>query len=100
MAPVIKEKPRVIKSEKTKIVIEVYVFAASKPQVSWFRETTLIKESSQHVVNISEVTKGQYSVALEINKPTPDNKGTYKLVAKNEKGEVSSQTVQVDVEGN
>lgn len=100
MAPVIKEKPKIVKVVKERIVVECLVFAATRPSVTWFKETTAIKESSQYAVQIEEVTKGQYSVALEISKPTKDNKGQYKLVATNEKGEVSSQAVQVDVDGN
>lgn len=100
MAPVIKEKPKIVRREKhQKIVIECHVQSGAKPQCVWYRETNLIKEDSRHQVVIREVTKGEYAVALEIEKPAAGDKGTYKLTCKNEKGEVTSQAIQVDVEG-
>lgn len=59
----------------------------------------MIKEDKRHSVKITEVTKGNWMVVLEINKPSEENKGSYKLVAKNEKGEAASETIQVDVDG-
>lgn len=58
-----------------------------------------MKEDKRHSVKITEVSKGQWMVVLEINKPSEENKGSYKLVAKNEKGEAASETIQVDVDG-
>lgn len=99
VAPVIKETPK-ISQEKTRIVIECQVRAASAPKVHWLKEHMIVKEDMRHSVKITEVTKGQWMVILEINKPSEDNKGSYKLVAKNEKGEAASETIQVDVDGN
>jgi ABC-type Na+ efflux pump permease subunit len=39
--------------------------------------------------------QGEFSVKLEIESVTQTDKGSYKLVAKNEKGEATSQTVEV-----
>lgn len=39
--------------------------------------------------------QGEFSVKLEIEPANPTDKGSYKLVAKNEKGEATSQTVEV-----
>jgi hypothetical protein len=99
VAPVIREEPK-ISQEKTRIMIECKVRAASAPKVHWLKEHMIVKEDTRHRVKITEVTKGQWLVVLEINKPSEENKGSYKLVAKNEKGETASQTIQVNVDGN
>lgn len=39
--------------------------------------------------------QGEFSVKLEIEPANLTDKGSYKLVAKNEKGEATSQTVEV-----
>jgi hypothetical protein len=39
--------------------------------------------------------QGEFSVKLEIESVTQSDKGSYKLMAKNEKGEATSQTVEV-----
>ncbi|XP_053200690.1 twitchin-like isoform X3 [Panonychus citri] len=99
LAPVIKEKPKVIKQTKErKVVIEVRIASGAAPKVQWMKESTVIREDSRHVVRIQEVSKGEYAVALEIDKAEKLDKGTYKVVAKNEKGECTSQAVTVDVE--
>jgi hypothetical protein len=99
VAPVIKEKPRVIRREKQqKIIIECNVESGGKPQCIWERESTIVKEDSRHQVIVREETKGQYIIALEIDKPSANDKGIYKLIAKNEKGEVTSQAIRVNIE--
>ena len=99
MAPVIREPPK-ISQEKTRIVIECHVRAVSAPKVHWLKEHMIVKEDKRHSVKITEVSKGEWVVILEIIKPSEENKGSYKLVAKNEKGEATSDTIQVDVDGN
>lgn len=39
--------------------------------------------------------QGEYAIKLEINPCTPNDKGAYKLVAKNEKGEATSSIIDV-----
>lgn len=39
--------------------------------------------------------QGEFAVKLEISEVSKTDKGLYKLVAKNEKGEATSQTVEV-----
>jgi hypothetical protein len=39
--------------------------------------------------------QGEYKVQLEINQVTTEDKGSYKVVTKNEKGETTSQSVDV-----
>lgn len=47
------------------------------------------------------ILQGEYSVKLEMSNCTVEDKGTYKLIAKNEKGEAQSQTVTItEIPGN
>lgn len=39
--------------------------------------------------------QGEYKIQLEIQQASREDKGSYKVVAKNEKGEVTSQIVEI-----
>lgn len=99
IVPVISMRPRVIRHEQQrKIVIECSVKSANKPQVTWIRESIVVREDSRHQVLVREERKGEYVIALEIEEPSSNDKGSYKLKAKNEKGEVISDEVQLNIE--
>ena len=55
----------------------------------------MVKKDSRRTVNIQQVQKGEYKIQLEISDATKEDKGSYKFVAKNEKGESSSQSVEI-----
>lgn len=58
VAPIIKQQPKVIRVQKTKVVIiETYVRCAAPPEVQWFKDQTKIKEDSRKTVNIEQVSK-------------------------------------------
>lgn len=58
VAPVIKLQPRVVRVEKTKVVIiETHVRCAAPPEVQWFKDQTKMKEDSRKSVNIQQVSK-------------------------------------------
>ena len=100
MVPVIKERPKVIiLRRQKKIIIKVIVATGAKPKVIWYKESAAVREDSRRQVKIDEISKGQYEVALEIDKVDRSDKGSYKLAARNEKGECTSQSVEVDVQG-
>jgi Immunoglobulin I-set domain len=93
---VIKEKPKIIKIiKKRTVIIECIVASKFEPQCTWFKESSAVKESSRHMVQISQVREGEFAVKLEINQVKETDKGSYKLVAKNEKGEATSQVVEL-----
>lgn len=99
MAPVIKERPKVIRREHQKtIIIECTVQSANKPDVVWYRENNMVREDTRHQVHIKQVSQGEFAIALEIEAPDVKDKGVYKLMAKNTKGESTSQTVIVEVD--
>ncbi|VEN57316.1 unnamed protein product [Callosobruchus maculatus] len=86
--PVIKEKPKVIKVIKKKtIIVECKVLSKFAPECTWFKEADAVKEDSRHSVHVEQVKDGEFAVKLEINDVQKTDKGMYKLVAKNEKGE-------------
>lgn len=96
MVPVIKDKPKIIKIIKKKtVVIECVVISKFEPKCAWFKETNKIEESSRHKVEIQQVKEGEFAVKLEISQVVEEDKGSYKLIAKNEKGEAVSQTVEL-----
>ncbi|XP_024086206.1 muscle M-line assembly protein unc-89-like [Cimex lectularius] len=89
--PVIKEAPKTVTISKTNtVVIECRIQSVFEPKCVWFKGATTLKEDSTHKVNVSHVKEGEYAVKLEINPASPADKGTYKLVAKNEKGETQT----------
>ncbi|KAF2885738.1 hypothetical protein ILUMI_20442 [Ignelater luminosus] len=94
--PVIKEKPKVIKIiKKRTVIVECKVQSKFAPQCTWFKEADAVKEDSRHTVHIEQVNDGEFNVKLEINEVIKEDKGYYKLVARNEKGEATSQSVEV-----
>jgi hypothetical protein len=94
--PVIKEKPKVIKIiKKRTVVVECKVLSKFTPDCTWFKETSAVREDSRHKVLVEQVKDGEFAIKLEISEVNKTDKGLYKLVAKNEKGEATSQTVEV-----
>lgn len=66
-----------------------------EPKCVWFKEQAEVTESQRHRVDIQQVRDGEFSVKLEIAQINEDDKGAYKLVARNEKGEAVSQLVEL-----
>lgn len=94
--PVIKDKPKIIKIiKKRTVIIECVVVSKFEPRCTWFKETNEVKESERHKVDIQQVKDGEFAVKLEISEITDSDKGSYKMVAKNEKGEAISQVVEL-----
>ncbi|KAJ8886788.1 hypothetical protein PR048_013000 [Dryococelus australis] len=94
--PVIKEKPKITKIIKRKaVVVECTVQSKFAPQCTWFKEANAVREDSRHSVRIEQIKEGEFAVKLEIESCIAADKGKYKLVAKNEKGEAISQIVEL-----
>ncbi|KAI7696086.1 Twitchin, partial [Sarcoptes scabiei] len=97
--PVISQRPRIIRREhQQKIVIECAVKSANKPQITWIRESVIVREDSRHQVIVREERKGEYVIALEIDEPNENDSGAYKMKARNEKGEVITEDIMVRVD--
>lgn len=94
--PVIKEKPKIIKIIKKKtVVIECIVVSKFAPKCTWFKEQNEVAESQRHKVEVKQLKENEYAVQLEISQVTDTDKGSYQMLAKNEKGEAVSQTVEL-----
>lgn len=94
--PVIKDKPKIIKIIKKKtVVIECVVVSKFAPKATWFKEKNEVSESTRHKVNVEQVKEGEFAVKLEISQVNDEDKGSYQLIARNEKGEAVSQVVEL-----
>ncbi|XP_013148758.1 PREDICTED: muscle M-line assembly protein unc-89-like [Papilio polytes] len=94
--PVIKERPKIIKIVKKKtVIVECKVLSKFAPSCTWFKEASAVKEDSRHTVLIEPLREGEFTVKLEISNISQQDKGSYKLVARNEKGEATSQQVEI-----
>lgn len=102
IVPVIKEKPKIIKIIKKKtVVIECAVVSKFAPKCTWFKEKNEVAEDTRHKVEVQQIKDGEFAVKLEISEVTDNDKGSYQLVARNEKGEAVSQVVDlVDIPAN
>lgn len=66
-APSFIEKPKIIPNESgTLITMKCKCKAKPKPEVTWFRGTTIVKESSKISINIISVDEDIYELSLEI----------------------------------
>lgn len=77
------------------MVIECTVASKFEPKCTWFKESNEVKQSSRHVYVVEKTKEGEFAVKLEINEVEDTDKGAYKLVASNEKGEAVSQIVNL-----
>ncbi|XP_069946180.1 obscurin-like isoform X5 [Cherax quadricarinatus] len=95
VAPTIKRPPKIVSVFNKKVVIECVIMSTSKPACSWYKDSTKVRLDSRHCVNINEEGEGKYVVQMEMIKAEKFDCGSYKVVAKNEKGETTSQTVEL-----
>lgn len=94
--PVIKDKPKIIKIiKKRTVIIECVVVSKFEPKCTWYKETVEVHESERHKVDVQKVKDGEFAVKLEISQIAETDKGSYKLMARNEKGEAISQIVEL-----
>ncbi|XP_023159072.1 muscle M-line assembly protein unc-89-like isoform X4 [Ceratitis capitata] len=95
IVPVIKDKPKIIKIiNRRAVVIECTVASKFEPKCTWYKEETAVNESKRHAYLVEQTKEGEFAVKLEINEVEETDKGSYKLIARNEKGEAVSQIVQ------
>lgn len=96
VVPVIKDRPKILKIIKKKtVVIECVVVSKFAPKCTWFKENNEVTESERHHVEIKQVKENEFAVQLEISQINETDKGSYQVVAKNEKGEAVSQVVEL-----
>lgn len=92
----IKEKPKVVKIIKKKtVIVECTVLSKFAPDCTWFKEAKAVQVDERHKLHVEKVKEGEFAVKLEIEQVSTADKGKYKLVARNEKGEATSQVVEI-----
>lgn len=91
-APSFLEKPKIIPNESgTLITMKCKCKAKPKPDVTWFRGTTVVKESSKIQIQIVNIEEDKYELSLEIQDPSAADGGTYRCHVKNEYGESNAK---------
>lgn len=96
VVPVIKDKPKIIKIiKKRTVIIECVVVSKFAPKCTWIKERNEIAESERHKIDVTQIKDGEFAVQLEISKVKETDKGSYQLIARNEKGEAVSQIVEL-----
>ncbi|KAJ8977336.1 hypothetical protein NQ317_018618 [Molorchus minor] len=97
-APSFIEKPKIIPNESgTLITMKCKCKAKPKPTVTWFRGTTVVKESSKISISVADVQEDVYELSLEIKDPSAPDGGTYRCHVKNEFGE-SNANLNLNIE--
>lgn len=66
-APSFIEKPKIIPNESgTLITMKCKCKAKPKPEVTWFRGTTVVKESAKIKMNVIDVEEDIYELTIEL----------------------------------
>lgn len=115
-APSFIEKPKIIPNESgTLITMKCKCKAKPKPEVTWYRGTSVVKESSKIYMAVVNKEEDVYELSLEIKVKPPDHNengqltpfcsqdpsgpdgGTYRCHVKNEFGE-SNANLNLNIE--
>lgn len=96
-APTFVEKPQITpKNDGKLILMECKVRAKPKPEITWFRDGTHVKETSRIKQTIIE-QNDVYIIRLEIHDPHLEDAGLYKCNVKNSAGE-SNANLTLNIE--
>merc|ERR1712106_1033161 len=98
VAPTIKTQPRVVSIINRKCIIECMVMSSSQPACSWFHMENKVKLDSRHCITVNEDGEGSYKCQMEIMKMTKEDAGIYKMIAKNDKGETTSEVIELSAD--
>lgn len=85
--PAIRQSP----DDPTRLYLECQVQGTPKPDVTWFQnENQLSPTSTKQKQSINATTGNTYDIALEISDLGATDAGTYKVIVKNQAGEVTA----------
>ena len=91
IAPRFTQKPSLKQEDNgNKLVFQCALEASPKPEISWLRGQTPLTESDRIKMRVDSVGGNTYNVVMEITKVTQADGGSYKVVAKNNLGEMSA----------
>ena len=71
----------------TRIVIECDCESKNKPEIKWSRNNVEIKNEGRYLIEVCEIKQSMFILVLEIDNIMAADAGTYKVTAKNAKGE-------------
>lgn len=98
IAPTFIEKPKITPNATgTLITMRCRCKANPKPEVTWFRGTTQVKESSRVAMKIKDVDDDIFDLILEIKEPGGQDGGTYRCHVQNVHGE-SNANLNLNIE--
>ncbi|XP_074660403.1 disorganized muscle protein 1-like [Tubulanus polymorphus] len=96
VAPTFVQKPA-IKQETGRLVFECQIQADPEPNISWFKENSLLNEDNRLKFRVDSLGNQVYVVALELYNVTAQDGGSYKVTAKNQFG-TSNATLKLNVD--
>ncbi|KAL4225620.1 hypothetical protein ACF0H5_016306 [Mactra antiquata] len=91
IAPRFTQKPSLKQEDNgNKLVFSCALEASPKPEINWFRGTTPLTESDRIKMRVENAGGNTYNVLMDITGVTKGDGGSYKVVAKNNLGEMSA----------
>ena len=92
-------KPRILKENKgQRIVIECDCDSKQTPNIIWLKNNEPVKNEGRYLIDIDTNQAPHLVIILEIDNVRPEDNGTYKCTAKNNKGETSIN-IEVKLDG-
>lgn len=90
-APSFTQKPQLRQEDEgNRLVFECKILSSPKPDITWFRSDTQLKENNRTVMKIQTVGTNLFLVVLELDDVVESDAGLYKVKAKNKMGEVAA----------
>lgn len=87
-APKFLQKPQLKQEDGGKrLVFTCQIEGSPKPAIQWFRGDDPLKDGGRLQSSVKDDGANKYTIQLQITGVTADDGGTYKVVAKNDKGE-------------
>lgn len=90
-APSFTQKPQLRQEDDgNRLVFECKLLASPKPDITWFRGETQLKEDHRTVMKTQTIATNKFVVVLELEDVVETDAGLYKVKAKNKMGEVAA----------
>jgi hypothetical protein len=90
-APTFTIKPKIRQEDDgNRLIFECQLDSNPRPEILWFRGDICVEDDYRTFSKIREFSPNKYIVSLEINEVIESDAATYKVFAKNKRGEVSA----------
>lgn len=90
-APSFTQKPQLRQEDDgNKLIFECQLVGSPKPEISWFRGETELREDDRTNFKMQSVGTNKFLVVLELDDVIESDAGLYKVKAKNKMGEVAA----------